>query len=366
MAILIGSGFHLTASLAVAGTAAQGTVLAAADLGQVVDIQTDGTLALGNNAMNVGDSFIVDIDEDGDFTDETATIQTGNDRYVSSTITYADGSTSNVTLELVSLSDGSQAILVNDAAASNINAASDQIETITLGTFNPNFDDRYNQENFNNSITNSVVCFARETLLQTPIGYQEIGTLKVGDEVETAQNGAQKVVWIGTRKLSSADLFASPHLKPVRISAGALGVDLPSTDLLVSPQHRILIASKIAERMFGQREVFVPAIKLIEAEGIDQVTSVAPITYVHILLESHQIVFANGAPAESLHTGPCALQALTVEARKEIFDIFPELESVRKSGSTVRPTVQKQAKVDQLLARHQKNRKKLVLLDAST
>lgn len=366
MAVLVGNGFHLTTPLGVAGAAAQGTVLSTADLGQVANIQTDGTLSPGNNAMNVGDSFVVDTDEDGDFTDEILTTQVDNDRHSGSTITYADGSTSNVILELVTLSDGSQAILVNDASANNINAASDQIQSITLGTLNTNFDNRYNQGNFNNSITNTVVCFCQRTLGQTPSGEQEIGTLKAGDDVETIRDGTQKVVWIGKRKLSSAELVASPHLKPVRIRAGALGDGSPRTDLLVSPQHRILISSKISERMFGEREIFVPAIKLIGAEGIEQVTSVAPITYVHMLFKSHQIVFANGAPAESLYAGPHALKALTTEARNEIFEIFPELEATGKFGSTVRPTVYKKAEVNELLVRHQKNGKDLVVLDAPT
>ena len=274
--------------------------------------------------------------------------------------TYADGSTSNVTLELVTLSDGTQAILVNGGGANRINAASDQIQSITLGTFNTDFDNRYNQANFNNTITNTVVCFCAKTRILTPIGEREIGSLVAGDDVITAQDGAQKVVWIGKRILSTAQLVASPHLRPVCISAGALGENLPHTDLLVSPQHRILIVSKIAERMFGRRDIFVPAIKLVGADGVEQVNLVAPICYVHILLEKHQVIFANGAPAESLHTGPHALQALSDEARQEILEIFPELENTDEHAQPTRSTVRKQALVEKLLARHQKNNKELV------
>jgi hypothetical protein len=366
MAVLVGSGFYLSTALGVGGVAAEGTVLSAADLGQVYDIQTDGTLSPGNNAMNAGDSFVVDTDDDGDFLDEAATTQTDNDRYVNSTVTYADGSTSNVTLELISLSDGTQAILVNDAAANNINAASDEIQSITLGTFNTRFNNRYNQANFNNEITNTVVCFCDKTLIRTPTGERRIGTLTVGDAVKTAEDGNQKIVWIGKRTLSSAQLVASPHLKPVRIRAGALGQGIPRSDLLVSPQHRILLVTKIAERMFGQKEIFVPAIKLLGAEGIEQVTSVAPVTYSHVLFEKHQVVFANGAQAESLYTGPEALQALSDEARKEIFEILPELQRRRGLAFPLaRPVVQKQALVSKLLARHRQNRKPLVLLESS-
>ncbi|MEO9897871.1 MAG: Hint domain-containing protein [Paracoccaceae bacterium] len=363
MTILVGSGFHLTTALSVAGTAAQGTVLSYSNLGQVKDIQTDASLASGGTVMHSGDSIVVDTDDDGDFSDEASTTQTDNDRYTSSTITYADGSTSSVALELVTLSDGTQAILFDDDATSSINAASDQIHSITLGTFNTGSNNKYHQGVFNNTITNSVVCFCAETLIQTPAGERVIETLATGDDVVTAQNGAQKIAWIGKRKLSSAQLVASPHLKPVRIRAGALGGGVPRIDLLVSPQHRILIVSKIAERMFGQREVLVPAIKLVGADGIKQVTSVAPVTYFHILFKSHQIIFANGAPAESLYTGPHALQALPDEARNEIHEILSELKAAGQATRLARPTIQKQTFVSKLLARHQKNRKPLVLLE---
>lgn len=364
MTIRVGTGFYITSALGVGGVDAEGTVLLASDLGQIVNIQTDGSLVPGNAAMNTGDSFIVDTDGDNDFSDEASTTQIDNDRYSSSTITYADGSTSNITLELVSLSDGTQAIVVNDVAAGRINAASDQIQSITLGSFNSRFDNRYNQANFTNNITNTVVCFCEETLIQTPTGEQMVGALAAGDDVVTAQDGIQKIVWIGKHRLSTAQLVASPHLRPVRIKAGALAEGAPHTDLLVSPQHRLLIASKIAERMFGQREVFIPAIKLLQLDKVEQVTSVAPVTYVHILLETHQVIFANGALAESLFTGPQTLQALSDQALREIFELFPELDAGGQLIPLAHPSIEKQSLVNTLLARHHRNRKQLVMLEA--
>jgi hypothetical protein len=117
--------------------------------------------------------------------------------------------------------------------------------------------------------------------------------------------------------------------------------------------------------MFGQREVFVPAIKLVETDGIEQVASVAPVTYVHVLLDEHQIIFANGAPTESLYTGCQALKALSDEARNEIFEIFPELKTTDKAVPLARTSIQKKALVNKLLSRHQCNRKPLVLVAKS-
>lgn len=362
MTVRTGSGFYLSTGLGVSGTGAEGTVIGAGTLGQIYDIRSDGAPVSSNGGMHAGDNIQVDTDDDGDFSDEAATTQTDNDRYVNSTITYGDGSTSTATIELVTLSDGSQVMLVQDGYIGDINAATAPIFSITLGTFNTNFNNRYNQVNFNNTITNTVVCFRDDTLIATPDGERSIGTLKAGDTVLTADNNTHKIAWIGTRALSIVDQIAAPKLRPVRIRAGVLGDGLPHKDLFVSPQHRILIASKIAERMFGSREILVPAIKLIEMDGIDQVEHVRPIVYVHLLLDSHQILLANGAPAESLFTGEQALQSLSHSARAEISALFPDLSAKDRSVPLACKSVRRNADVNALLMRHLKNDKHLVTL----
>src|SRR5690606_41194845 len=77
-----------------------------------------------------------------------------------------------------------------------------------------------------------------------------------------------------TRGSADLDLAMNPKLCPVRITAGALGNGMPEQDLMVSPQHRVLIRSKIALRMFNITEVLIPAIKLCDMDGIEQVTDV--------------------------------------------------------------------------------------------
>ena len=86
----------------------------------------------------------------------------------------------------------------------------------------------------------------------------------------------------------------------------------------------MLVKSKIAERMFGVSEVLIPAIKLVGMPGIyiDQDTDC--VDYFHLLFDQHEIIFAEGAPTESLFTGPEALRSISPEARYEILQIFPE------------------------------------------
>jgi hypothetical protein len=176
----------------------------------------------------------------------------------------------------------------------------------------------------------------------------------------TADDRMEQVRWIGRRQLGRRELEANPKLYPVRISMGTLGNGLPLRDLWVSRQHRMLVQSKIAERMFGRSEVLVSAIKLTGVPGIFTDESVKQVGYMHLLFEKHEIIFAEGAPTESLFTGPEALEAMDASARQEILEVFPELASLEFAPEPARyiPTGKMQR---HLIARHSKNGKPLLL-----
>src|SRR5690606_10332266 len=111
-------------------------------------------------------------------------------------------------------------------------------------------------------------CFTAGTIVETPDGSVAIETLKVGDPVVT-RHGIKPLKWVGKRRLDVIDLMANPKLLPIRIPAGAMGNGLPRRDVSVSPQHRIMIRSAIAERMFSTSEVLMPAKSLVGHNGID-------------------------------------------------------------------------------------------------
>ena len=170
-----------------------------------------------------------------------------------------------------------------------------------------------------------VMCFAAGTLIETADGPRAVEELKIGDLVETRDNGLQPIRWAGMRHLSAADLEANPKLRPIRIRKGALGSGLPAADLVVSPQHRVLVRSRIAQRMFGADEVLVAARQLCQIDGIDIAGDAEGVSYHHIMFDRHEVVISNGAETESLFTGPEALRAVGPAAREEIFTLFPEL-----------------------------------------
>ncbi|WP_405401277.1 Hint domain-containing protein [Paracoccus sp. Ld10] len=170
-----------------------------------------------------------------------------------------------------------------------------------------------------------VVCFAAGTRIRTARGDIAVQDLRPGDLVMTKDRGLRPVQWAGGRKLADYELNLFQHLRPIRIKAGALGANIPAQDLVVSPQHRILVRSAISRRMFGADEVLVAAKQLLMLDGIDIADDLDQIEYVHFMFDRHEIVFANGAEAESLYTGVQALKAVSPKARIEIMTLFPNL-----------------------------------------
>jgi len=170
-----------------------------------------------------------------------------------------------------------------------------------------------------------VPCFAAGTRIATPEGPRPVERLRPGDRVFTLDGPVATLRWCGARKVDAGWLARSPALRPIRIAAGALGAGEPERDLLVSPQHRMLVRSAIAERIGGAREVLVAAKHLVGLPGIDVATEVTEVTYVHLLCDRHEVLFANGALSESLYPGPQALQSLPRAARAEILALFPGL-----------------------------------------
>lgn len=205
--------------------------------------------------------------------------------------------------------------------------------------------------------TTRVVCFGADALIETDRGPVPAGRLAVGDLRTPATPGRNRSAG-GSSRLSAAQLAANPRLRPIRIRAGALGDGLPASDLVVSPQHRVLVRSRIAQKMFGTDEVLVAAKQLCQLDGIDIAEDLDSVTYVHFLFDDHQIVFSNGAETESLFTGDVALNSVGPAALEEILTLFPQL---RTGAAPVPARVLASGRMGRKMAtRHLQNRRALV------
>lgn len=272
-----------------------------------------------------------------------------------------DGLISNAEWDLAVSGDGNDigdaGFLFEGGGNSGFLYASNGVTTFTVGDDVSNIRD--NMSNTFEADVSSVVCFAKGTLIATAQGSKPIEALVVGDEIMTSKGKLRPIRWIGRRRVSEFEMRHAPKLLPVRIRAGTLGKQIPLRDLVVSRQHRVLLRSKIAERMFGSCEVLVPAIKLTGVPGIDVDHRVKSIEYFHILLDEHEILLAEGAPAESLFTGSQALNALSGDAIEEISTLFPEIVEYMADHGTTAP-VPSGSKIRKMLQRHKKNGKELI------
>lgn len=204
---------------------------------------------------------------------------------------------------------------------------------------------------------NGVPCFCGGTLIETARGPCPVEDIRAKDMVWTLDNGFRPVLWAGYRQMTEADWIAYPKLRPIRISAAALGDGKPAQDLVVSPQHRILIQSRIAERIFGNAQVLLPAVKLLGLPGIERIETPGPLSYHHLLFDQHEIILSNGAATESLFTGKQAMMALGPEARQEIETLFPGLAAGDMPFDPARPFPDRGRQVTRFTERLVKNGK---------
>jgi len=185
-------------------------------------------------------------------------------------------------------------------------------------------------------------CFTPGTLIATPRGERPVENLDVGDRIITRDNGIQEIRWVGHNAMGREDLARASHLQPILIQRGALGNDLPERDMMVSPNHRVLVASDKTALYFEDREVLVAAKHLTGLIGIDAVETTA-VTYIHFMFSQHEVVLSDGAWTESFQPGDQSLRGLDNAQRNEIFELFPDLrtEEGQKAYSAARRTLKK-------------------------
>ncbi|APX11284.1 Hint domain-containing protein [Tateyamaria omphalii] len=172
-----------------------------------------------------------------------------------------------------------------------------------------------------------IICFTPGTRIATPKGEVPVEKLQAGDRVFTRDNGAQTLRWVGRRDLGPDEMRGNDSFQPVLIRQGALGKGLPERDMLVSPQHRMLVNSDLAEVMFEEREVLIAAKHLTGLDGVDQVTTGA-VSYLHLMFDQHEVVLADGAWSESFQPGDHSLRGIGADQRDEVLELFPELDTL--------------------------------------
>jgi hypothetical protein len=136
----------------------------------------------------------------------------------------------------------------------------------------------------------SPVCFLRGTAIQTPDGEVPIEALRIGDAVTTASGQAVPIRWIGRQTYRRSGPRWPESVLPIRVAQGALGENTPHTDLYVSPLHALSVDGVLvlAKDLVNGRTI-TPALP----DGHEA------IEYFNLLLDRHEVILAEGAPAET-------------------------------------------------------------------
>lgn len=167
-----------------------------------------------------------------------------------------------------------------------------------------------NQANGVDTISVQTICFFKGVRVATATGDVVVESLKSGDRVLTADGREVDVVWVGRQTVSMR--FADKHrVLPVRVKAGALAENVPSRDLLVSPDHALRVG-----------DVLIHAVALINGTSVVRETDVPEIfTYYHVETEDHSLILAENAPAETFVDN---VDRLNFDNWAEHLAIYPE------------------------------------------
>lgn len=166
----------------------------------------------------------------------------------------------------------------------------------------------------------TIPCYAPGTLIDTPEGPRAVESLRPGDLVDTVDHGPQVVRFVrsGDHSLEDAEIDD----KPVLIKSDALGAGRPAHDLIVSPQHRILVGGGGQLTQYFESEAFAPAKALSGLPGIRHMTGKSQVTWVHFACDRHEVIIANGCFSESLLLGSMVVNGMTPSERDTVTDVY--------------------------------------------
>ncbi|WP_093362752.1 Hint domain-containing protein [Tropicimonas isoalkanivorans] len=148
--------------------------------------------------------------------------------------------------------------------------------------------------------------FGRGALVSTPEGFVAVEDLVPGMQVETADNGLQTLLWVGSITMvppaGDIDGVEAPRL--TRISTEAFGPDRPLPDLILGPYARLLYKNVRCMDVLGTASAFVPAEAFRDGLSVIAVSPIAPVRVYHLGFAGQQTLRANGLDVESYHPGP--------------------------------------------------------------
>lgn len=228
---------------------------------------------------------------------------------MNATVTFYDQTTLNTQLAVIQDTTGNTFLIVLDTQPE---LASQGIDSITFTSVSGS---NYSGVGQFNADDHSFVCLTSGALVETPGGRVRADRLRVGDLVTTLDNGPQPILWIAKHR----QVFKErPHPgQPVVLRKEAMGKGLPCRDLMLSPNHRVLVRTSPGFALHDPLGALAPVKALTRMKGVAQLKGRRAITYFSFLLPRHEVMVANGIAVESLYPGPEAFGALGGEERAQ-------------------------------------------------
>ena len=272
-AVLTGTTIQNGGTLNISGnTTASNTVL---DAGGTINLQSPKANVTGTLTFVGGGTL-----------EETGTISAGF-----GDLATLEGFTSGAAVDVTTIAAAGATLTSAVVSGNTVEtiSGSGQSQSFTFaGTYAPGYFFLQQDASTGVQIATNVPCYCRGTLILTERGEVAVEDLSDADWVVTASGAIRPIKWIGRRSYGGRFVAGNPQVLPVVIRAGALGGGVPRRDLWVSPMHALFVDG-----------LLIPAKALINGDSITQATHAELVEYFHVELDSHDILLAEGAPAES-------------------------------------------------------------------
>lgn len=168
--------------------------------------------------------------------------------------------------------------------------------------------------------------FSGDALIRTPCGDRRAEMVRPGDLIVTRNDGLKPVRMVWKRTLTQSDMDAKTGRAPVRLKPRAIGPMMPRRDLLVAPDHRILVPGYRLAGEDDRQSCLVAAAEFAQASDevyVDRNT--CGVDLYTFIFDSHQVFTASGLPVESFLPSQATIPALAGQLRNDLMSLFPRL-----------------------------------------
>ncbi|MEO1137851.1 MAG: Hint domain-containing protein [Pseudomonadota bacterium] len=175
-------------------------------------------------------------------------------------------------------------------------------------------------------------CFITGTQVSTTDGLIPVEDLQPGHIIQTLDGGLRPLVWVGRVHVPKVVQKHDIRFRPVLVKENAFGPGSPSRDMRLSQQHRVLMRGWRAELFCGETEVLVPICKLINDTTIRLCPPDEDVTYVHLLFDRHEVIWADNLLSESYLLDLNDTSATS----QEVLRLFPEMAQMKQKMRSAR------------------------------